>query len=53
MKTIAINIIKEMDKYDEIIDNVTIYAKEWCEDGTVVMLVNAAEYEECFAAEVE
>lgn len=51
-KVITINIIKDMDTYDTIMDYVKIYDTEWYEDGTVVMTVDAIEYDEIFGEEI-
>lgn len=51
-KVITINIIKDMDTYDTIMDCVKIYDIEWYEDGTVVMTVDAIEYDEIFGEEI-
>ena len=45
---ITIDITKDMDTYDYIMDYVTVYETKWNTDGTVTMVVNAEEYKEFF-----
>jgi hypothetical protein len=52
MKTvITIDITKDMDTYDYIMDYVTVYEIKWNTDGTVTMVVNTEEYNEFFGEE--
>ena len=45
---ITINITRDMDTYDYIMDYVTVYEIKWNTDGTVTMVVNTEEYNELF-----
>lgn len=47
-KVITLNIEKEMDDYDKILDFVTIYGEEWDENGNVTLIVDREEYDEIF-----
>ena len=51
-KVITIDIAKDMDTYDTIMDYVKIYDTEWNEDGMVTMTVDAIEYDEIFGEEI-
>jgi hypothetical protein len=52
MKTvITIDITKDMDTYDYIMDYVTVYEIKWNTDGTVTMVVDTEEYNEFFGEE--
>lgn len=48
---ITIDIAKDMDTYDYIIDYVTVYETKWNADGTVTMVVDTEEYNEFFGEE--
>lgn len=48
---ITIDIATDIDTYDYIMDYVTVYETKWNADGTVIMVVNAEEYEEFFGEE--
>ena len=48
---ITIDIAKDMDTYDYIIDYVTLYETKWNTDGTVTMVVDTEEYNEFFGEE--
>lgn len=48
---ITIDITKDMDTYDYIIDYVTVYSRTWNKDGTVTMVVDTEEYNEFFGEE--
>ena len=47
-KVITLNIEKELDDYDKILDFVTIYGEEWDENGNVTLIVDREEYDEIF-----